>query len=367
MNPGQLSIPSAARPAPAPSPRFRVVAIGGGTGLPVVLRGLRSHLTPAAWDTPQPRDAITAIVTVTDDGGSSGRLCREFGILPPGDVRNCLAALAPDESSFTTMLQHRFTGGDGLDGHTVGNLMLAALTEIDGDFVTAVEKMATLLDCRGCVLPSSIERVALRAEFDGGLQVDGETAIVARGARIARMGLARAVRPLPEALRAIVNANAIIVGPGSLYTSVLPNLLVDGVAPTIAGTDAVRIYIANLTTQPGETDDLSLEDHLEAIRRHVGRDLFDYVLVSRRKPTLDALSAVAGARPLRRAGTSAWIGRTRVVERDLAWDISDGTVRHAPDDLAAALVELVSTGRPRTARVHRLSHHAARAAALEKS
>ena len=308
------------------------------------------------------RDAITAIVTVTDDGGSSGRLCREFGILPPGDVRNCLAALAPDGSSFTTLLQHRFTSGDGLDGHTVGNLMLAALAEIDGDFVSAVDKMSELLECRGRVLPSSTERVSLCAEFDGGVQVEGETAIVARGKRIARLTLQRRVRPLPEALRAIVNADAIIVGPGSLYTSVLPNLLVDGIAPTIAGVDAVRIYVANLMTQPGETDDLTLEDHLDAIRRHVGVNLFDYVLVNRQQPTPDALASytAAGSKPVRRAGASPWIGSTRIVERDLAWDASHDKVRHAPDDLAAAIMDLISAGRPQTASVHRLSRHVTR-------
>jgi uncharacterized cofD-like protein len=364
MNSGPLPLSSAPTPAAAPSTSgFHVVAIGGGTGLPTVLRGLRAHdHLSHAWGPYGSRDAITAIVTVTDDGGSSGRLCRELGILPPGDVRNCLAALAPDESSFTTLLQHRFSSGDGLDGHTVGNLMLAALTEIDGDFLSAVEKMSDLLECCGRVLPSSVERVSLCAELDGGVQVEGETAIVARGKRIARLALQRRVRPLPESLRAIVNATAIVVGPGSLYTSVLPNLLVDGIAPTIAGVAAVRIFVANLMTQPGETDDLTLEDHLEAIRRHVGGDLFDYVLVNRQPPTAEALAryTAAGSQPVRRASTSPWIGSTRIVERDLAWDASAGKVRHDPDDLAAAIIDLISAGRPHTARVHRLSRHVAR-------
>jgi uncharacterized cofD-like protein len=278
-------------------------------------------------------------------------------------VRNCLAALAPDESSFTTLLQHRFTSGDGLDGHTVGNLMLAALTEIDGDFVSAVEKLSQLLECRGRVLPSSVERVSLRAEFDNGMHEEGETAIVAHRRRIVRLGLARPVRPLPDALRALVNADAIVVGPGSLYTSILPNLLVDGIAPTLAGVDAVRIYVANLMTQPGETDDHTLEDHLDAIRRHVGFDLFDYVLVNRLQPTAEAMAGyfAVGSQPVRRASDSAWIGATRIVERDLAWDAHEGKVRHAPADLGTVILELIAAGRPRRARVHRLSNHVPRA------
>jgi uncharacterized cofD-like protein len=222
--------------------------------------------------------------------------------------------------------------------------------------------MSALLECRGRVLPSSVERVPLRAEFDGGALVEGETAIVARGTRIVRLGLARRVRPLPEAIRALINADAIVVGPGSLYTSVMPNLLVDGIAPTMAGVDAVRIYVANLMTQPGETDDLSLEDHVEAIRRHVGLDLFDYILFTRPQLTPEAKAryVAVGARPVRRASTSAWIGSARVVARDLAWHAHEGEVRHDPESLASAILELVSAGRPRRARVHRLSNHAAR-------
>jgi uncharacterized cofD-like protein len=281
-----VTLPRAASPWP------RVVAIGGGTGLPSLLRGLRGLIYPRAGaEREKPgRECLTAIVTVTDDGGSSGRLRRELGILPPGDVRNCLAALAPDDSQLAALLQHRFTGENDLSGHPVGNLVLAALTQMTGEFQSAIEGLADLLRLRGRVLPSTDEDVMLRAEFHGGEMLRGETAIAARGRPIKRLWLERSVRPLPETVRALINANVIVVGPGSLYTSILPNLLVDGIASTISGVDAVRIYVANLMTEPGETDGFTLDDHLDAIREHVGFDLFDYVLVNRR-PLVPAVKA----------------------------------------------------------------------------
>ncbi|MGH9198418.1 MAG: gluconeogenesis factor YvcK family protein, partial [Acidimicrobiia bacterium] len=256
----------------------RVVALGGGTGLPVVLRGLADVFHDPGIATPTTLDHLAAIVTVTDDGGSSGRLRRELGILPPGDIRNCLAALAEYPSPMAELLQHRFVGANGLKGHSVGNLLLAALTEMTGDFATAVERLGEILALRGRVFPSTRENVALRAEFHGGEIIDGETAIVARGQQIKRLSLEREVRPLPEALQALVNAEGIVVGPGSLYTSILPNLLINGIAATISGVNAVRIYVANLMTEPGETDGFTLNDHLRVIHEHVGLDLFDYIL-----------------------------------------------------------------------------------------
>lgn len=334
--------------------RPRIVAIGGGTGLPTVLRGLAAQLASPAGASPWSKDLLTAIVTVTDDGGSSGRLRRELGMLPPGDIRNCLAALARRPSALTDLLQHRFTTGHGLTGHTVGNLILAALTEMDGDFVSAIETLSDLLDCRGRVLPASIERVSLEAEFLDGGRAAGETAIVARRQRINRIALEQRVRPLPDALRALVNADAIVVGPGSLYTSLLPNLLVDGIAPTLFGTRAVRILVANLTTQPGETDGLALEDHLEVVKRHVGFDLFDYVLVNRRPvPPATASRCAKGARPLRRSAAAQWIGSARVIERDLSWDYEGRRLRHEPASLGAAILELCALGRPQPGRIRR--------------
>lgn len=333
--------------------RPRIVAIGGGTGLPVVLEGLRIALRR---DSLAHSDAIaehlTAIVTVTDDGGNSGQLRRDLGILPPGDVRNCLVALA-EAPVLPKLLQYRFSGANALHGCPVGNLMLAALTQMTGDFPTAVEHLAEALQVKGCVLPSTAENVHLRAEFIGGETAGGETAIVAQHKRIKRIWLEREVRPLPAALRALVNADAIVVGPGSLYTSILPNLLVGGVASTMSGVNAVRIYVANLMTEPGETDNYSLEDHLDAIREHVGADLFDYVLVNRTPidPALAAPYARHGAGPLAYDRESLTAGPAHIIDRDLAWVGERGKIRHAPDDLARAILELVDLGRPQSQQI----------------
>jgi uncharacterized cofD-like protein len=330
--------------------RPRYVAIGGGTGLPVVLRGLRKALFDGAAlsDDGRASDILTAIVTVTDDGGSSGRLRHQLGILPPGDVRNCLAALAPDDSPFAELLQHRFATGNDLAGHPVGNLLLAALTEMAGEFQTAVERLGALMRLQGCVLPSTAENVTLHAEFQSGETIRGETAIATRGARIKKLSLERSVRPVPEAVRALVNADVIVVGPGSLYTSILPNLLVDGIASTIAGVRAVRIYVANLMTEPGETDGYSLEDHLTAIRTHVGFDLFDYVLINRRpiSPSVAARYARRGSSPIQPCQEGSLGPLTRVIERDLGWEVKAGKFRHGPAELASAILELTRAGRP---------------------
>ena len=263
------SAPRAQRPA---SPR--IVALGGGTGLPAVLEGL-CRLADASG--PVANDAITAVVTVTDDGGSSGKLRREYGMLPPGDVRNCLTALVEADSPFRQLLQHRI--GDA--AHPIGNLLLTALTQITGNFPDAVSQLGQMLGLRGRVLPTTGEDVHLKAEMQSGQIVTGETAIVQERRPIRRLSLDPSPRPLPDVLRALVNADAIVVGPGSLYSSTLPNLLVEGIASTISGVNAVRIYVANLMTEPGETDGFSLDDHLRVIREHAGYDLFDYILVNR--------------------------------------------------------------------------------------
>lgn len=335
------------RPAIRP-PRF--VAIGGGTGLPTVLQGLSQRLrnlpmfSEGPWDV---SDCLSAIVTVTDDGGSSGWMRRELGILPPGDARNCLAALAAHSSPLSRVLQYRFTQGNHLSGHTVGNLVLAALTQMTGDFATAVEQLGGMLGICGRVFPSTSEDVTLTAEFTSGDIARGETDIVSRCTPIRRLSLERPVRPLPDALRALVNADAVIVGPGSLYTSLLPNLLVGGLAPTLSGANGVRIYVANLMTQRGETDGFSLEDHLRVIREHAGARLFDYVLVNS-KP----LSEFA-TREQRRQGAEAVLcpdGDTtadgiRIVRGEFVTELQGGEVRHAPEILAAAIVDLIDRRR----------------------
>jgi uncharacterized cofD-like protein len=336
------SAPVSRRPFP------RIVAIGGGTGLPVVLRGLARAQEGTEDDrhpTPAP-EALAAIVTVTDDGGSSGRLRRDLGVLPPGDIRNCLAALSGD-ATFERVLEHRFAAPDSLDGHALGNLMLAALAQMMGNFAEAVDEMARLLKARGCVYPSTLEDVTLRAELANGEVIEGETAIVAHPAPIRRLGLGCHVRPYPDALRALINADAVVIGPGSLYTSVLPNLLVDGVASTLSAVMAVRICVANLMTQPGETDGLSLDDHLRVLREHTGRDLFDYVLVNRTPPTAAQLARYRseGAEFIPSVRYAASAGSARLVEADLL-DTIGNHVRHDSNKLAAAILRLTRTGRP---------------------
>ena len=326
--------------APAPSPRLftttpqearatfpRIVAIGGGTGLPSVLEGLCGQAAKAG---PVGTDTITAVVTVTDDGGSSGKLRSEFGVLPPGDVRNCLAAIADADSPYRQLLQHRL--GDA--AHPVGNLLLTALTQITGNFPEAVNQLAHMIGLRGRVLPTTGEDVRLRAEMDSGQVLTGETTIVEKRLPIRRLSLDPSPRPLPEVLRALVNADAIVIGPGSLYTSTLPNLLVEGIASTISGVNAVRIYVANLMTEPGETDGFSLDDHLRVIRQHTGFDLFDYILVNRRPlpPELISRYESQGSQPVRHDAALAWAGQAKVVEMDFACEtlLDRGKIRHEP-------------------------------------
>ena len=315
--------------------------MGGGTGLPAVLRGLVTALPDAS------PDQLTALVTVTDDGGSSGRLRRELGVLAPGDIRNCLAALADPSSAPTQLLQHRFTSGADLNGHSVGNLMLAGLIQMTGDVSHAVQLASQMLSVRGRVLPCTNENACLRAEFAGGGSAEGETAIVAEGRRITRLSLDRSARPLPDAIRALVNADVIVMGPGSLYTSLLPNLLVDGIASTIFAVGAIRILVGNLMTEPGETENFSLDDHVRVIRDHAGLDLFDYVLVNC-SPLPDALRREyerRGSVPIR-SDDELTATRGRLVRYPLAAEVARGKIRHQPDALAAAILDLAHRGRP---------------------
>ncbi|MEF3304328.1 gluconeogenesis factor YvcK family protein [Paenibacillus sp. GYB003] len=248
----------------------RIVVIGGGTGLSVMLRGLKE----------KPLD-ITAIVTVADDGGSSGVLRSELQIPPPGDIRNVLIALADVEPLLSQMLQHRFSSGTGLAGHSLGNLILAAMKDITGDFVDGVKALSRVLAVRGRVLPASDHQIVLKAEMSDGSIVVGESNIPKAGGKIKRVFIEPAdVSPLEEAVEAIRDADAILVGPGSLYTSILPNLLVPKLAETIASVDAVKIFVCNVMTQPGETDDFTVSDHLQAIYDHIGHHMFDYIIVN---------------------------------------------------------------------------------------
>jgi uncharacterized cofD-like protein len=315
----------------------RVVAIGGGTGLPTVLRGLREAAASLTGDTSS--EWLTAIVTVMDDGGSSGRLRESLGVLPPGDIRNCLGALVREPSVLSAIFHDRMSGDGGGAGHPIGNLLLAALSTTEGDLLRAAQTLGAHLNVSGRVLPATLENVHLTAHFDDGSAVRGETAIAAKRGRIRRLMLDRPVRPVPEVIEALINADLVVVGPGSLYTSILPNLLVDGVAATIQGLRATRVYVANLMTEPGETDGFSLRDHLKALYEHTGYDLFDYILVNRAPIPSDALELYAadGAQLVEIGPGSLDSTAARIVAADLATVTPCGQIRHSPSAVGFAL------------------------------
>lgn len=255
----------------------RIVAIGGGTGLSTLLRGLK-----------QKSSNITAVVTVTDDGGSSGRLTREKGMIPPGDIRNCLVALADAEKSMTDLFQHRFKSDSGsLSGHSIGNLLIAALVDqSQGDFEKAVEKASDVLLIRGRVIPSTLSHVRLRAMMEDGTEICGETQIAQAGKRIRRLYLdPEDVQAHPAVIDAIRDADLICIGPGSVYTSILPNLLVKGIAEALMESDAPKAYICNVMTQPGESDSFTAAEHVTVIRANTDVKVFDYVLVNTALPS----------------------------------------------------------------------------------
>lgn len=270
------------------SASVRVVALGGGTGLSTMLRGLKEYVAEpqrhgAGHGAGRPIADLAAVVTVTDDGGSSGRLRREYRILPPGDIRNCMVALSQDELLLSKLFQYRFPAGRGLAGHSFGNLFLTALTNSSGgDFAKAVQTSAQVLAIRGRIFPSTAQNVTLEAELEDGCVVKGETKISRSRKPISRVRLVpRRVRPMPEVLQALREADLILVGPGSLYTSILPNLLVEQVNEMIANSSATRVYIANLMTQPGETQHYSVADHIRAIYKHTRHPLFDFAVINR--------------------------------------------------------------------------------------
>jgi uncharacterized cofD-like protein len=260
----------------AMSEALRVVSIGGGHGLSALLEGLKKYTHSGSH-----RIDITAIVTVTDDGGSSGRLRREFDVLPPGDIRNCMVALSDDGALLSRLFQYRFKAGHGLKGHSFGNLFLTALTEITGDFSDAVRSSAEVLNIAGRIFPSTAANVALEAVLEDGKVLRGETRISRSRHRISRIRLQPArVRPLKEALQAIAQADLITLGPGSLFTSVIPNLLVAGIPKAIRQSPARKVYFMNLMTQPGETTSFSASDHVAAVHTHARCKLLDSVVVS---------------------------------------------------------------------------------------
>ena len=314
----------------------RIAAIGGGTGLSTMLRGLKSYV----------RD-LTAIVTVADDGGGSGVLRQELGMLPPGDIRNCLEALANVEPVMSELLHYRFTEGS-LQGQSFGNLFLAALNGISGGhFDQAVRRMSQVLAITGTVLPVTTSDVRLEAEFENGARVLGESKIFyckkREDCRIRRVRLLPERPPaLPEALTAIREADMILLGPGSLYTSVIPNLLVEGVADAIAASSALKVYVANIMTQEGETEGCTCADHIRAIFQHAGEGLFSLCLVNS-TPMPDGVIARyerEGAEPLHLDREACARLGVELVSRPVALIRPDGLVRHDPEKLAAALLDL---------------------------
>lgn len=309
----------------------KIVVIGGGTGLSNLLRGLKTYSAN-----------ITAIVTVADDGGSSGRLRQEFGVLPPGDIRNCLAALADEEKLLTELFQYRFRAGDGLTGHSFGNLFLTAMSDITGDLERAVAASSRVLAVRGQVLPATLSDVRLWAELADGRRIEGESNIPKADGKIVKIGCIPSNPPaLPAAIKALKEADYIIIGPGSLYTSLIPNLLVPEIADAIAATKVPRIYVCNIMTQPGETQGYSVADHISAIDNACGhRRLFDAVLVHKKSPSAQTLLRYAqqNSHPvfLDREAVSS-LGR-RIVPANILYEDEIGFVRHNPQKLARVLL-----------------------------
>lgn len=247
-----------------------ITVVGGGTGLSVLLRGMKEVTRN-----------VTAVVTVADDGGSSGRLREEFNVIPPGDLRNCLVALADTEPMMEKLFQYRFTGNSDLAGHSFGNLFITAMTEVTGDIEQALKESSRVLAVKGRVFPATTAKVRLSATMDDGSIVDGESQIPLVHKRIKRVHIfPRQVEAVPSTLKAIREAEVIVLGPGSLYTSVIPNLLVEDIAREIRESNAIKIYICNVMTQPGETDDYTASMHVRALIEHGGNGIVDYVLVN---------------------------------------------------------------------------------------
>jgi uncharacterized cofD-like protein len=291
-------------------------------------------------DEQHPISGLTAIVTVTDDGGSSGRLRRENRILPPGDIRNCMVALSQDEALLGRLFQYRFHAGRGLVGHNFGNLFLAALTHVTGDFAEAVRVSSKILAIRGQIFPSTVSNVSLVATLADGRRVHGETRITASRTAIKKLALSpRSAQALPKALEAIDQADLILLGPGSLYTSILPNLLIPEIAQAIARSRAPRVYIANLMTQPGETSGYALADHLRAIRQHTPRRVIDWVVANRQpiSPDVARRYRAQGAEPVFvNLGDLQKLGYRVVLDNLLE---EHGVIRHNPARLSQLLFE----------------------------
>lgn len=338
----------AAESSPEKSARergLRVVAIGGGTGLSTLLTGLKRFVSwpseiPAKLDSPVIRD-LCAVVTVSDDGGSSGRLRKELNMLPPGDIRNCIVALSEDEALLSKLFRHRFAKGSGLEGHSFGNLFLAALTSLTSDFSEAVRLSSEILLTRGHIYPATTSNIELEALMEDGTRVRGETNITASKGRIRELFLVPPnPDPLPQTLEAIARADVITIGPGSLFTSLIPNLLVRGISEAIRESPAIKVYVCNLMTQANESLGLTASDHLRALNNHAGGQIFDYALINRSPISHDLKAKYA------LEGASQIIADLEAIEGlgvcpvlgDYLFE--DAVARHNTDRLAKDLLDL---------------------------
>lgn len=321
---------------------LHIVCIGGGTGLSALLHGLKAYAGEGR------QAEITAVVTVSDDGGSSGRLRRDFDVLPPGDIRSCMVALSEDEALLSRLFQYRFGAGRGLKGHSFGNLFLMALTHVMGDFSLAVRTSSEILASRGRIYPATARNVTLEAELESGKVVCGETRISRSRSRIRRIRLnPEHCAPLPETLAAIADADLITLGPGSLFTSIVPNLLVDGIAEAIRQSPAIKAAYINLMSQPGETSGFSAADHIAAIDDHAGAHLTDVAIVNTAEISEALLHTYAAQRAhpvvndidcLRELGVEV-LGANLLSE--------DQKIRHNSPAAAAIAIELAQRGRHR--------------------
>lgn len=314
----------------------KIVAVGGGTGLSMLLKGVK-NIT----------NNITAIVTVGDDGGSSGRLREEMGVLPPGDIRNCIAALADDEDLVTKLFQYRFKTGEGLEGHSFGNLFLTALCSITGDMVRAVKESSNVLSIRGRVLPSTLDDMRLAAELEDGRIIRGESNIPKAHGKIKRLFTEpKNCKPLEDVIGAIKDADLIILGPGSLYTSVIPNLLIKNISQEIANSTAKKIYVCNIMTQPGETDNYSVSDHINAIINHAGSKIMDAVLINNSLPdNLAEKYKLANSFPVKLDIENVKKTGVKIVSKRLIEENKEGLVRHSSNRVARAIYHWYRKGK----------------------
>jgi len=336
---------------------LRIVSIGGGTGLSTLLSGLKKHAR-GGEELPEagsPVVEITAVVTVSDDGGSSGRLRRDLDIPPPGDIRNCMAALSEDEPLLCQLFQYRFATGRGLKGHSFGNLFLAAMNEITGDFAQAVKLSSEILAIRGRIFPATSAKVTLEAVLEDGAVVRGESSISKSRRRIELIRLRpENCEPLPETLDAIHHADLITFGPGSLYTSVIPNILVNGISEAIERSPALKVYFVNLMWQPGETINFSASRHVEAIHTHARRKLTDCVVLNTApiSPALKRKYARAHVKPVENDFENLAALGVKVVTADMLGDatVVPRRVRHDPEALAGVAIDLASRSRAQQVR-----------------